>query len=111
MARKCLYRYIYYYTALPFGLRLAPRLFNALADAVEWCSKHAGTEFLWHYLDDFITLGRADTGECEFNKAILHNTCGRPGVPLAADKCEGPATSLTFLDIENIGDGASPAQG
>ena len=29
-------------TALPFGLRSAPKLFNAVADAVEWILRQAG---------------------------------------------------------------------
>ena len=43
---------IYADTALPFGLRSAQKLFNAVADALEWCTKDAGAEFLWHYLDN-----------------------------------------------------------
>ena len=57
-------------------------------------------EFLWHYLDDFITVGRGGTGECELNISIFNHVCRRLGIPLAADKCEGPATCLTFLGIE-----------
>ena len=91
---------IYIDTALPFGLRSAPKLFNAVADTVEWCAKDAGAEFLWHYLDDFITVGRAGTGECELNISISNHVSKRLGIPLAADKCEGPATCLTFLGIE-----------
>ena len=91
---------VYIDTALPFGLRSAPKLFNAVADALEWCVKEAGTKFLWHYLDDFITVGKAGSGECEWNVAILNHVCNRLGVPLAAEKCEGPATCLTFLGID-----------
>ena len=88
-------------TALPFGLRSAPKLFNALADAIEWCAKNQGASQLWHYLDDFITIGRACTEECEFNKKVLHHVCTKLGVPLATDKCKGPTTCLTFLGIKN----------
>ena len=41
--------------ALPFGLYSAPRLFNILVDALKWIAKRLGIEFLWHYLDNFIT--------------------------------------------------------
>ena len=87
-------------TALPFGLRSAPKLFNAVADALEWCAKDAGVEFLWHYLDDYITVGRPHTGDCPWNVDVFHHVCERLGIPLAADKCEGPSTCLTFLGIE-----------
>ena len=49
---------LYIDASLPFGLRSAPKLFNAIADALEWIARHLGVEFLWHYLDDFITIGR-----------------------------------------------------
>ena len=37
-------------TALPFGLRLAPKIFNALADAVEWIATHRGVTYFQHFL-------------------------------------------------------------
>ena len=38
---------------LLFGLRSAPKIFNAVADALQWCLRHKGIEFIYHYLDDF----------------------------------------------------------
>ena len=38
---------------LPFGLRSAPKIFNSVADAVEWCVVREGVEHIFHYLDDF----------------------------------------------------------
>lgn len=90
---------VYVDAALPFGLRSAPKIFNALADALEWIVKHQGAQFLWHYLDDYITVGRAGSGECRFHCDLLHQVCSQLGVPLAVDKCEGPTTSITFLGI------------
>jgi hypothetical protein len=90
---------VYVDTALPFDLRSAPKLFNALADAIEWLAKIQGASYLWHYLDDYITIGRASTGECTLNYRVLHHVCSKLGVPLAADKCEGLTTCLTFLGI------------
>jgi hypothetical protein len=43
---------VYVDAALPFGLRSAPKIFNALADAVEWIGREHGVSHLWHYLDD-----------------------------------------------------------
>ena len=40
-------------SALPLGLRSAPKIFTALADALEWVVRRAGVNTLLHYLDDF----------------------------------------------------------
>lgn len=50
-----------------------------------------------HYLDDFITVGRRGSSECEFNCKLISD---RLGVPLTKDKCEGLVTRITFLGIE-----------
>ena len=91
---------LYVDTCLPFGLRSAPRIFTALADALEWCTKEQGVTYLFHYLDDYITMGGAESEECKANMVTLLATCNRLGVPIAPDKCEGPVTRLTYLGIE-----------
>ena len=93
-------RQLYVDTCLPFGLRSAPRIFTALADMLEWGVKEQGVSHLFHYLDDYITIGSAESEECKENAAALLATCSRLGVPIAPDKCEGPATRLTYLGIE-----------
>ena len=50
-------------TRLPFGLRSAPIIFTALADALEWIVKQQGVRYLYHYLDDYITLGEPNSTE------------------------------------------------
>ena len=90
---------IYVDAALPFGLRSAPKIFNALADAVEWAVKQNGVEHLWHYLDDFLTCGEPGTVECQLNLQTMKSICECLGFPLALEKLEGPATSLVFLGI------------
>ena len=42
---------------LPFGLRSAPKIFNAVADALEWCNRHQGVQHIFHYLDNIIVIG------------------------------------------------------
>jgi len=54
-------------TYLPFGLRSAPIIFTAVADAPGWIVKAKGVRMLRHYLDDFITVGAPATGECLAN--------------------------------------------
>ena len=40
-------------TRLPFGLRSAPKIFTAIADALQWILLQRGIQNLIHYLDDF----------------------------------------------------------
>ena len=42
---------------LPFGLRSAPKIFTAVADAVEWIARNEGVRCVIHYLDDFLIIG------------------------------------------------------
>ena len=42
--------------ALPFGLRSAPKLFTAVADALLWIMRRYGVRNAMHYLDDFLLL-------------------------------------------------------
>ena len=85
---------------LPFGLRSAPKIFNAVADALEWGVRQQGVEHIFHYLDDFIVIGAPDSPQCVEALATLTGTCARLGVPLADHKREGPTTCLTYLGIE-----------
>jgi hypothetical protein len=87
-------------TALPFGLRSAPKIFTALADAIQWVASKKGVQYIQHYLDDFITAGAPQSDECGRNLQMVLETCGELGVPIADDKTEGPATCITFLGIE-----------
>ena len=85
--------------ALPFGLRSAPKIFNAVADALEWIMKDLGVQQLWHYLDDYITCGAPESDECQLNLQMLVDVCRYLGIPLAEEKLEGPTTCLVFLGI------------
>ena len=85
---------------LPFGLRSAPKIFTALADALEWILRQHGVVHIDHYLDDFITMGPPGSDVCKQNLDIISATCADLGVPLAEEKLEGPSECLTFLGIE-----------
>ena len=91
---------IYIDTCLPFGLRSAPKLFNALVDLLFWILMQQGISPLIHYLDDFLTMGPADSTVCQDNFYTIQRFCQELGIPLALDKLEGPSHSLTFLGIE-----------
>ena len=84
---------------LPFGLRSAPKIFSAVADALEWCVGQRGVEYIFHYLDDFLTMGPPDSSMCEDNLRTLERLCEHLGVPLASDKREGPSPVLVFSGI------------
>ena len=90
---------LYIDTTLPFGLCSAPKIFSAVADALEWVLLQAGLSWNIHYIDDFLTAGRAGTGECANNLSTIKSTCEWLGVPLKWSKVEGQTTELTFLGI------------
>lgn len=90
---------IYVDTCLPFGMRSAPKLFNVAADLLQWGMQQQGVSYIMHYLDDFLTFGHPSSAECQNNLDTIMHTCSSLGVPLAAEKIEGPSTTLTFLGI------------
>ena len=75
-------------TTLPFGLRSAPKIFSAVADAVEWAARHEGVRFVIHYLDDFLVIGTPNTSECAAALKKLLNLFHRLGLPVAVEKRE-----------------------
>lgn len=85
-------------TALPFGLRSAPKIFSAIADALEWQVRREGVQAILHYLDDFL-LVEPSAGEGEVALQKLLSVFARMKVPVAPEKLEGPATRLKFLGI------------
>ena len=85
---------------LPFGLRSAPKIFNAIADALEWIFARSGIYPTHHYLDDFIFFGHPGTNQCADALTTAIASCNKLGVPLALDKLLGPSTVLPFLGIE-----------
>lgn len=85
---------------LPFGLRSAPKIFNAVADALNWYLHKQGIPVIRHYLDDFIIISPPHTTQCRKSLEILDRVCCSLGVPIADHKRDGPTTCLTFLGIE-----------
>ena len=61
---------IYTDRALPFGLRSAPKIFSAVADALQWIVVKKGVRNLLHYLDDFIFVSES-LEKVSTNKQIL----------------------------------------
>ena len=96
--------------ALPFGLRLAPKIFTALADALQWIMEREGVTMVIHYLDDFLFLGPPHSLVCAHNLNLALSICARLGVPVAPKKTEGPSPHLVFLEITTISLPASKLQ-
>lgn len=88
---------VYVDRQLPFGLSSAPAIFNAYADGLEWVVRKRGVAAILHYLDDFLVMGPAGSTGCQSALSTLSSTCAELGIPLAADKREGPSASLIFL--------------
>ena len=91
---------IFFDTRLPFGLRSAPKIFSAMADALQWSIHRNGVSWVAHYLDDYITMGAPDSQECQANMERMLSVCQWLGVPISPSKCAGPAQVLTFLGFE-----------
>ena len=87
--------------ALPFSLRFAPFIFSSFADLLEWILKHNyEVQFLFHYLDEFHTLGPPDSPVCQQNLDICVCLFSEWGIPFHPGKLEGPSTCVTVLGIK-----------
>ncbi len=53
--------HVYIDVALPFGLRSAPKIFTAVADALQWIMEMAG---IHQVLDDFLFIGPPESPLC-----------------------------------------------
>ena len=93
----------YYIDAtLPFGLRSAPINFSAVADALEWVVRSSGVEHIFHYIDDFVIVGKGDEAQCEFGLQSLMQACNNLGLVVADEKTEGPSSRITrFLALSS----------
>ena len=87
-------------TALPFGLRSAPKIFTAMADGLLWIMAANGVASALHYLDDYLFFGPPGTPDCKGALQLALSLCQRLGVPVSEKKFEGPTTTLVFLGIE-----------
>ena len=86
--------------ALPFGLRSAPLIFTAVADALQWIMEQVGATWVRHYVDDYITIGAPGTQECTGNISAMLAACAEANMPIEPEKNEGPATTISFLGLE-----------
>ena len=59
-----------------------------------------GADPLFHYLDDFLTVGRPQSAQCASNLQIMKQACSDTGTPIEPDRCKGPATVQGLLGLE-----------
>ena len=65
-----------------------------------WFLHDRGVHSALHYLDDFLVMGPPGQNSCAEALATTLALCEELGFPVAPEKTEGPATTLTFLGIE-----------
>ena len=94
--------------ALPFGLRSAPKVFIAVADALIWIMGNHGVQEAIHHLDDFLVLGYAGSDVCCRAWQMCTQPCQRLGVAVAPHRMEGPSSKITFLGILIDSDSSAP---
>lgn len=82
---------------LPFGLRSSAKLFSEIADALLLSMKYNGATEVHHYLDDFITIGPANSPQCSNNLEIMLSTSDYIGFEVNDKKTTTPATTIQFL--------------
>ncbi|XP_077778980.1 uncharacterized protein LOC144326307 [Podarcis muralis] len=86
--------------AMPMGCSVACAAFEAFSTFLDWALRFkTGAEGVSHYLDDFILVADSRLKCSELLEAFT-SLAGELGVPLAADKTEGPATTMVYLGIE-----------
>ena len=85
---------------LPFRLRSAPKIFNAVADAFQWHFQQQGLSNVLHYLDDYILIGQPHSPVCHEGLHTLLREASFLAIPIAEQKTEGPSTNITYLAIE-----------
>ena len=84
-------------TALPFGLRSAPKIFTVVADGLQWILSNRGVGPSLHYLDNFLFVGPPQSSQCRESLQLAVAVCQELGVPLASDKLVGAIQKLQFL--------------
>ena len=77
---------VYVDRCLPFGLRLAPKIFSAVSDALAWAFQCASVVSQVRYLDDFLFFGRQGSDEASSVLQVVSAVCSQLGVRLQSTK-------------------------
>lgn len=90
----------YFDKCLPFGCALSCALFEKFSNFLHWALSHTTkSSNICHYLDDFLFVGPNASNECDRLMQQFSHICKDLGVPIAADKTEGPTTNITYLGL------------
>ena len=88
----------YFEKVLPFGLRSSPYIFNTFAESLEYLLRVVThLEHVQHYLDDFLIVSVPDLSVARQQRSLALDLFQYLHVPIAEEKVDGPATTLTFL--------------
>ncbi len=89
----------YFDKCLTMGGGSSCRIFEQISTAINWIiSEKFGITNSFHYLDDFLFLERNEEA-CSYDLEVFKIVCKRLGVPLSAEKTQGPCKSICFLGI------------
>ena len=77
-------------TTMPIELCSAPKIFTALADAVEWVLREQGLWFVIHYLNNFLLVGKTAYAAGATQLRIVLDTFKELELPVTMKKLEGP---------------------
>ena len=89
----------YYDTTLSMGCSISCSIFERFSTAIQWVALNKlGIKCMVHVLDDFLIIAPLRT-EAQQHLHVFLEFCTRTGIPIAQEKTEGPARSLTFLGI------------
>ena len=88
---------VYINAMLPLDLG-QQKIFNAVADPLEWCVIKEGVNIIYHYLGNFALL-TPSSEECDIGRQTLKSVCDNLGAPLASEKLAGSSTCIEFLGI------------
>ena len=80
---------MYINMVVTFVLRSAPKLFSVVADAMEWIAFHQGVSFLLHCLNDYLTMGKANSIGCFLNLKLLIEVCHKLGFASQVEEAGG----------------------
>lgn len=90
----------YYQTALPFGCRSSPRIFNDFAECLAALTRRSsGHDSICNYLDDFFGVGPPNSPQAGHAFNTFLRVCEEIGVPLAEQKCVPPTTHIEILGV------------
>jgi len=94
----------YYDKVLPFGLRSAPYLLISFQRPLNGSCNKCAISFVCHILDDFVIVQPAadsssTSEDFQQNLSSMLLTLKKLGIPVAADKTQGPCTCLEFMGI------------